>query len=583
VPPLDNVDRAIQFALRVRDVIATQLDDGLIPRGAMVTQGRCVAALLLRAGRTDEAIAQLRAICDLAEKDWKDVHDSHHVKVLALVEMGTVAYDSGRRDLAQYVLDRLGPFVRDQGSQDPNTRMAIARVRSQLLRLLNRIDEAIAISTAALEEALVTEEVTERVRADLRGIAASLARDRCDGTQVLRHELAILEHYRQTSGKRPSWHLAATLISCADGAIEAKDLPLAVELLTEVEEVARTSFGVGSREYGRYLSVLGRLNLERKHWPDARTDLEAAAAILRRGSDADRTELAVVLVHLGQVHTLLDEPKRASSTFDEAIAIDSEVYGPRHPETLKDILIRDETSAAVLDLRQLYAYGRGEARGDGQQKPEKTGTRSAKNTPTTIPNHVPFRGPTYEPMSGRIQVGVGSLGSITTWRLHQPGAGVQHGLVSGPLGSGRTTALTCILINALHSKRFVVMPTAPSWDSLERATWQKASPYAAEGLEQVSELFHALDQMISTRLEAGGYQEPTVECPAILVTMDDSELMFTNRHIRIVAERLVKEGNKVGIGLVAVTLGKGIEQFGDSDQLRTALLKGNRLTFVEPN
>ncbi len=396
VPPLDKIDRAIGFALCVRDMIAAQVDDGLLPRGPIVTQGRSVAALLHRAGRTDEAIAQLRAICDRAEEDWKDADDARSVNLLALIDLGAIADDARRRDLAQHVLDKLAPFIRDQESYDRNASAALAHIRSQLLRLLNRTDEAVAVNTAALD-ALDTDDVAKRLRADLHSAAAVLARDRGDGAATLQHEREILQYSRKSGGKRVSWHLAEALRSCADAAIDAKDLPQAIKLLTEAEDVARTTFGVTSREYGRFLAVLGRLNLERGHWEDARTDLQAAAAILRYGPEADRTELAVALVHLGQVRMFLDEQEHAARAFEEAIAIDTQAYGPDHPETLNDIQIRDGAPDAVYLHRQLYVVQQWQARTQRQRSSAGPRTATDKTAPITpIPDHVPFPGPTYE-------------------------------------------------------------------------------------------------------------------------------------------------------------------------------------------
>src|SRR5207245_159887 len=108
VPPLDTVERAVQFALRVRDVIAAQVSDGLLPSGAVVSQGRSVAGLLQRAGRTDEAVAQLRAIGDLADDGLREeTDDSGRVRLQALIDLGALAENTRRRDLAQYVLDKL--------------------------------------------------------------------------------------------------------------------------------------------------------------------------------------------------------------------------------------------------------------------------------------------------------------------------------------------------------------------------------------------------------------------------------------------------------------------------------------------
>src|SRR5881397_2915054 len=110
--------------------------------------------------------------------------------------------------------------------------------------------------------------------------------------------------------------------------------------------------------------------------------------------------------------------------------------------------------------------------------------------------------------------------------------------------------------------------------------WKGASPYASEGRQQVSHLFQMLDQLLTTRLETGGYQDPTVERPGILVTLDDSEQLLSDDRIRNVAERIVTEGSPAGVGLIAVTTGETAKHFGDSERLRTALMAAPRISFA---
>jgi tetratricopeptide (TPR) repeat protein len=571
VPPFDTVERAIEFASRVHDLVTAQVREGWLPAGALVMQKRSLAGLLQRAGRIDDAIGHLCEIAELADDSFGvGTDDSHHVRLQTLIDLGAIAENSRRRDLAEYVLVKLEPFDHGEPTLDPNGRAAVAGIQALLLRLLNRSDEAVAVNTAAVER-LSGEEVNEDLRADLYRAGVMLARDRGDGALAFEHAQALLELRRRVVGKRVSWHLAAALRDCADAAIGAHDHQQAVELLTETEEVARTNFGTDSREYARYLASLGRLNLQRQHWNDAWEDLTTAVEKLRRGAEADRTEVAVALVHLGQVQMYLDCPEEAARSFEEAIAIDTAVYGPQHPETLRDIEIRDAAAGDVALQRRVYALTRLMAEG---------GPVNSNGPIAAVPDLVPFPGPTYEAMTGRIQAGVGPFGCITTWRLHRPGVGICHGLLTGPPGSGRTTALTVILISAMHSQRFVVMPAAPSWQPDERSMWRKASPYASEGRAEVARLFQRLDRVLTTRQDAGGYQDPAPERPAILVTLDDSEALLSDRQIRTIAERIVTNGGQAGIGLVAVTSGETVEHFGDSEIIQKALMAAPRMSFT---
>jgi tetratricopeptide (TPR) repeat protein len=499
IPLLDTVERAAEFALRTLALTEQLASQRWSPIIALIRHRRAAAAVLQRAGRINDSIELLQTLHQLAEDLPQTRKEAGEVTLMALLDLGAIAVHATRRDLAQDVLDRLTPYFVNVADEPPNVQASIGHIRASLLRLLGRIDEAAEVNAAALQAASTTT-VSPRLLADLHVSAAVVARDQGDGPTALRHDLAVLDHRRAVPGKRVSWQTVTALIDSADGALGAYDFELAVRLLTEAEGLARTTFGVTSLEYAKYLAVRGRLNLLRNHGSDAKIDLTAAAAVIRRAGEAERAELPAVLVHLGQAALFLGDADKARTAFDEAIEIDTALYGPDHPETLTDIEIRDTAPGALALQRQLYALPRkAQNPADPTTLESPTGGIAGARTGPRVkpwPDIAHFPGPRYEPMSGRIQIGVGPYGSASTWRLHEPGIGIRHGVITGRPGSGRTNALNCILINAMHSERFLISPMAHTWTESERETWNTA-PYKAEGPAAIRQLLRTLDQRLT--------------------------------------------------------------------------------------
>ncbi|WP_169734256.1 tetratricopeptide repeat protein [Hamadaea tsunoensis] len=578
IPALDTADRAAEFALRTLALTEHLNTQRLIPIIAPIRHHRVAAAVLLRAGRINEAIELLQTLFRLAEQLPQTRDEAGEVILMALLDLGAIAAHATRRDLALEILEGLTPYLVDLAEEPPDVQASIGHIRASLLRLLGRTEEAAEVNAAALQAASTTT-ASPRLLADLHTRASVLARDRGDSLTSLRHDLAVLDIRRAVPSKRIGWQTVTALIDSADGAIGALDFELAVRLLTEAEELARSTFGVDSLEYAKYLAVRGRLNVGRHHWQDAEIDLAAAASVVRQAGEAEQAGLAVILVHLGQAAMFLGDADAAYAAFDEAIQIDTALFGPEHPETLTDITIRNTTSDAVARQRQLYAPPRRTRHANHTSvEPSTSGTASPSGKPW--PDIADFPGPRYEPMSGRIQIGVGPYGSASTWRLHEPGVGVRHGVITGPPGSGRTNALNRILINAMHSQRFLISPMAPTWSDTDRDTWKVAS-FQAEGPDAVRRLLQTLNQRLTENLSHGKQTDPTSTNKAILITIDDADQLFrTAPDIVPIVERITHHGSTAGFGLIVVSTDTTPDSFGGSSLLRETLLAGNHMSCV---
>jgi tetratricopeptide (TPR) repeat protein len=145
--------------------------------------------------------------------------------------------------------------------------------------------------------------------------------------------MAVLEVSRRNRRDRPDARDIRMLDSAADAAIEADKLDEADALIAEAERLGRAEFGDDSLVYAHVLATRGRLRLHKQEYKNALSDLEYAAAMLRKGSQLDHASLPSVLVHLAQVAQALGGGRRARISVKEAYEIDLNRYGPDHPET----------------------------------------------------------------------------------------------------------------------------------------------------------------------------------------------------------------------------------------------------------
>ena len=121
--------------------------------------------------------------------------------------------------------------------------------------------------------------------------------------------------------------------------------------------MSRTEFGIDSLIYAHVLATRGRLGLHKQDYKKALSDLEYAATMFRKGSQVDHGSLPYVLVHLAQVAQALKDGEKARLSIKEAYEIDLNLYGPDHPETLKDLDIMESIKLCDLISRGGRMWG----------------------------------------------------------------------------------------------------------------------------------------------------------------------------------------------------------------------------------
>jgi hypothetical protein len=192
-----------------------------------------------------------------------------------------------------------------------------------------------------------------------------------------------------------------------------------------------------------------------------------------------------------------------------------------------------------------------------------------------IPDEVKFERPSYDPGTGRFEFGVGPGGVPLHWRLHTPGEGVHHGLIIGEEGSGKTSALRLVMIEAMCSGRFAVWPADPG--GRHDLSWADGAVdlIARNPAETVRMLRDAAD-IIPARMKAGGYSYLRPDKPGILIAIDECEHVFAgNKEATSLGELIVTEGGPAGVALVATARGGSLAYFGGSARLRSGLANGN--------
>jgi hypothetical protein len=192
------------------------------------------------------------------------------------------------------------------------------------------------------------------------------------------------------------------------------------------------------------------------------------------------------------------------------------------------------------------------------------------------PAEAPYAGPSYEPGTGRFQVAVGADGVTSSWRLNEPGKGVCHGLVLGGPGSGKTNVLRVITAEALLSGRFVVWLADPL-DRHNLATlWGAAADRIATSVADTVEMLKATTEIIERRRTIGGYTDPSAEQPGLLILIDEGQEIFAgSADATRLAEHVVNDGGKQGVGLIVSARGADLAYFGGSKQLRDWLAPVN--------
>jgi tetratricopeptide (TPR) repeat protein len=306
-------------------------------------------------GRGMESVSLAEENLRIAEADG-----SEGVRWRALIELGEIGYELGRRDVALRVLDQLPDPRHIHDEQSSTTPIGIANLRAKLLTIANRLDEAGATIDWALDRAtqLPAGPFQSTVSAVIHATAAEI--HHLPGTAhniSLEHAMSSLDAQRERVDRYgPDRGYLTTLLTAADCAIDALDHERAGAWLEEAENVAVGELGPGTTAYALLLAIRGRYRLGvainrwvgQEEW-DAKpaiADLERAARELR--SQAFVLQIPSVLIHLAQALKMDGRMDEAFERANEALELDLEIFGPNHPEVQADRLIIDQLGYTIL-------------------------------------------------------------------------------------------------------------------------------------------------------------------------------------------------------------------------------------------
>ena len=260
--------------------------------------------------------------------------------LMCLQELADVACARGRGDIAQKVLDTLAREL-PRTSLPVEVEIQVSHIKVTALRLLSKIDEAVAINERALEQAKTCEGISNFVLELIYQDKVVLARYAGDHAEQMRYELANLDiqHGRQNQGRRPDRRLIEAVRGSADAALENGNLDLSLQLINKACALATDQFGTESDVYAQILATRGRLFLHLGLLDKARCDLKESESFFRSNPEMAQGYLPAVLLHLAHIVNMGGNKRQALEIANEAYEMDRRAYGEEHPETRKDVEI----------------------------------------------------------------------------------------------------------------------------------------------------------------------------------------------------------------------------------------------------
>lgn len=161
---------------------------------------------------------------------------------------------------------------------------------------------------------------------------------------------------------------------------------------------------------------------------------------------------------------------------------------------------------------------------------------------------------TYDSETGTVAIGECLDGTVERHRLHDPSTGmVDSTIIFGDSGTGRSHLLSLLIVEAKMTGVF--LPVAADVAAKgEVRVWCETYKVAlfVEGVDKSVKLLEDLCQEISRRTTEENYSGPSRETPAILLGIDDADLLLRNERGVSLIERILTDGGTVGIGVVLV-------------------------------
>lgn len=398
---------------------------------------------------------------------------------------------------------------------------------------------------------------------DVVSVTATLHHPACQRPRWTRHRPSLLDRYVST---------AASLVRVPFGKNPARDPFLPTVLVNpSLEQVS-----LAANEDGQYrATTVASYRPRGLHVPDGgipRSDTEEVCSWLTEDALIVRCDRQFWRISLDPDHPWAEDIRHRG----EVVLGISTALNPlelTNPEPIKRVLRAGDLATIAAPLNITGAAPPLAAPAGVVVDSDLAGA-DEHNDADWLPAMEYFRGPTYDPTTGRYEVGTGMDGP-SYWTLNTPGHGVENGLLTGPPDIGKTNALRVLLLEAMASGIFVVLAADP----LNRNGWAellggKTIIEPARTRDETTRLLETVARMVDYRAErAEQFRVPTTESPGIVVGLDDAHEVLVDPVTAALAAEIALRGPAVSVGLVVVTDSLEMEAFSHRHDLLRALVK----------
>lgn len=215
-------------------------------------------------------------------------------------------------------------------------------------------------------------------------------------------------------------------------------------------------------------------------------------------------------------------------------------------------------------------------------------------THNPLQNKQIFVGPTLDPQTGQIVIGIHADKTPAHYRLYIPGSGAAHGLIAGTTGAGKSGLLNQLLAELRHSGVACIMladgqggESVPDWvENVNCFAGTKTRiRRMLQGVERIADgrmnrqaKRRWVDDRGRERRGTGSFT-PSAENPLIAVVIDEAPLVMDDPEIARIVAKLTTTTRKTGIGVHLVVQVPSVAHLGGDITIKSMLSAMNVICF----